>query len=209
MGAIFGKSKKSVSRVTEQDKAVLQLKQQRDKLKQYQRKITLTLEKEREIARSLLKDGKKDRAKLILKKKRYQEQILSRTDGQLENLEQIVHDLEYAQIELQMIDGLKSGNAALKKIHEVLKIEDIEKILEETQEGVEKQREIDELLSGALTQEDEDAVSEELDQIIRESLPTVPMDDLLEGDLVFPQVPEDKIEKKKVADQPKRVKIAA
>ena len=37
MGIIFGK-KKPVSRVTEQDRAVLQLKHQRDKLKQYQKK---------------------------------------------------------------------------------------------------------------------------------------------------------------------------
>lgn len=37
-----------------------QLKQQRDKLKQYQKKITLQLEKERLLAKQLLKDGKKE-----------------------------------------------------------------------------------------------------------------------------------------------------
>ncbi|KAF5907447.1 charged multivesicular body protein 6 [Clarias magur] len=58
MGNIFGKKKRS--RVTEQDRAVLQLKQQRDKLKQYQKKITLQLEKERQLAKQLLKDGKKE-----------------------------------------------------------------------------------------------------------------------------------------------------
>jgi len=36
------------------------LKQQRDKLKQYQKKIQTALEKEREIAKRLLKDGKKE-----------------------------------------------------------------------------------------------------------------------------------------------------
>lgn len=37
-----------------------QLKQQRDKLKQYQKRITLQLEKERLLAKQLLKDGRKE-----------------------------------------------------------------------------------------------------------------------------------------------------
>ncbi|KAK6328428.1 hypothetical protein J4Q44_G00004060 [Coregonus suidteri] len=55
MGNIFGRKRRT--RVTEQDRAVLQLKQQRDKLKQYQKRITLQLEKERNLAKQLLKDG--------------------------------------------------------------------------------------------------------------------------------------------------------
>lgn len=103
MGALFGKSKKHASRVTEQDKAVLQLKQQRDKLKQYQKRIELNLEKDRQLAKTLLTNGKRERAKLLLKKKHYQEQLLSNTDSQLENLERLVHDIEFAQIEIQVI----------------------------------------------------------------------------------------------------------
>lgn len=103
MGGLFGKHKKPVSRVTEQDKAVLQLKQQRDKLKQYQKKIELNLERDRQLARKLLDEGKRDKAKLLLRKKRYQEQLLQNTDAQLENLERLTHDIEFAQIEIQVI----------------------------------------------------------------------------------------------------------
>lgn len=83
MGNIFGKSsaKAKVSRVTEQDKAVLvrrktkvlksaifkefiwklqQLKQQRDKLKLYQKRIELQLEKDREMAKKCLSTGRKE-----------------------------------------------------------------------------------------------------------------------------------------------------
>lgn len=103
MGSLFGKPKKPVSRVTEQDKAVLQLKQQRDRLKQYQKKIELNLEKDRQLAKKLLAEGKRDRAKLLLKKKKYQENLLQNTDSQLEQLEQLTHDLEFAQIEVQVM----------------------------------------------------------------------------------------------------------
>lgn len=102
MGGWFSKSKKPVSRVTEQDKAVLQLKQQRDKLKQYQKKIELNLERDRQLAKKLLSEDKRDKAKSLLKKKRYQENLLHNTDVQLEKLEQLTHDLEFTQIEVQV-----------------------------------------------------------------------------------------------------------
>lgn len=62
MGNLFGSSKNSSnkkpeSRITEADKAVLQLKQQRDKLKQYQKKIQLSLDRERLVAKKLLNEG--------------------------------------------------------------------------------------------------------------------------------------------------------
>ena len=114
MGSLFGKHKKPVSRVTEQDKAVLQLKQQRDKLKQYQKKIELNLERDRQLAKKLLDEGKRDRAKLLLKKKKYQEKLLQNTDNQLEKLEQLTHDLEFAQVEVQVCVSLLTAAVLTK-----------------------------------------------------------------------------------------------
>ncbi|GBP88775.1 Charged multivesicular body protein 6 [Eumeta japonica] len=203
MGALFGKHKKSVSRITEQDKAVLQLKQQRDKLKQYQRKIEINLERDRQLAKKLLMEGKRDRAKLLLRKKRYQEQLLQNTDAQLDNLEKLTHDIEFAQIEIQVLDGLKTGNVALKKVHEILNIDEIEKIMDETREGIEKQKEIDELISGQLTEEDEEAVEAELEEIldVNMELPEVPSDTL-------PRISEEVVDKEKIKSKEKREKVA-
>ncbi|KOB74392.1 Charged multivesicular body protein 6-A [Operophtera brumata] len=205
MGGLFGKHKKPVSRVTAQDKAVLQLKQQRDKLKQYQKKIELNLEKDRQLAKKLLGEGKRDRAKLLLKKKKYQENLLQSTDTQLERLEQLTHDLEFAQIEIQVIDGLKTGNDALKKVHDILNIDEIEKILDETREGIEKQQEIDNLISGQLSEEDNEDVEAELEAIldVEDQLPDVPADKL-------PELPEDKVsEKPQKVKSPTKVAVEA
>ncbi|XP_015838517.1 charged multivesicular body protein 6-B isoform X1 [Tribolium castaneum] len=192
MGIIFGK-KKPVSRITQQDKAVLQLKQQRDKLKQYQKRIELSLASDRELAKKLLNKGQKERAKLLLRKKRFQESLLQKTDNQLDNLERLTHDIEFAQVEVEVVNGLKQGNEALKKVNEALNIEDIEKILEETREGVEKQEEINALLSGGLTEEDEAAVEDELAEIIGQSLPNVPED----KPEIISEVPESPIKGKR------------
>ncbi|KAM3921705.1 charged multivesicular body protein 6 [Leptodactylus fuscus] len=199
MGNIFGRKRRS--RVTEQDKAVLQLKQQRDKLKQYQKKITSQLQREREVAKQLLHDGKKEKAKLLLKKKRYQEQLLERTDNQISNLEKMVEDIEFAQIEMKVIEGLKIGNDCLKKMHEVMSIEEVERIMDETQEGIEYQRQIDELLAGSLTSEDEEAILEELEAITQEELelPEAPQEPL----------PETTPEKQAVKNKPALQLVAA
>jgi len=189
MGGIFSKDKKSGSRITEQDAAVLKLKKQRDQLQQYQRRIESVLEKDRQLAKKLLNEGKRDRAKLLLRKKKYQEGLLARTDGQLDNLERLVHDLEFAQVEKQVLDGLQVGNEALKKANAMFSIEEIEQIMEDTAEAIEKQQEIDALLSGQLSAEDEDEVLEELDQLCNleaedssenvtpQQLPDVPTED--------------------------------
>ncbi|KAI2658315.1 Charged multivesicular body protein 6 [Labeo rohita] len=155
-----------------------QLKQQRDKLKQYQKKITLQMEKERQLAKQLLKDGKKEKALLLLKKKRYQDQLLDKTENQISNLERMV-----------------------------LSIEEVEKIMDETHDAIEYQKQIDEMLAGSLTQEDEEAVLAELEAITQGDadleLPEVPEEEL-------PEVPEQEPvrEKEKVKKNPEREMLA-
>jgi len=210
MGTIF--SKKKESRITDQDKAILNLKKQRDQLKQYQKKIQSVLEKEKELAKKLLKEGKKDRAKLLLRKKKFQEGLLEKTDGQLDNLERLVQDLEFSQVEQQVLDGLKEGNAALKKANEMFSIDEVEQIMLDTQESVDKQREIDELLSGALTQEDEDDVMAELDKLleVEQQLPDVPTTDIEfeTEDVRLPEVPKQE-PRDKNSEKEKRVAVEA
>lgn len=184
MGAIF--SKKEKSRITEQDHAILGLKKQRDQIKQYQKRINRDLEREKELAKKLLKEGKKDRAKLLLRKKKFLEGVLDKTDSQLDQLERMVHDIEFATVQKQVIEGLKDGNVALEKANAVFSIDEIEDILADTQEAVEKQREIDALLSGELTEEDESAVVEELDKLLMADLEPVIAE--------LPSVPSDKVE---------------
>lgn len=106
----------------------------------------------------------------------------------------MVHDLEFAQVELRVVDGLKVGNAALKKLHDLLSIDEIEKIMDETREGIEKQKEIDDILSGELTENDETEVEAELDILlaaeVEEKAPEVT------EDIILPEVPKELPEKK-------------
>lgn len=145
------------------------------------------MERERELARQLIKDGRKDRALLLLKKKRYQENVIERTLKQLDNIDRMVHDLEFADIQQRVVEGLRQGNDALKKMNAIFDIDEIEKIMGETKEAAEYQDEISALLSGQLSSADVEEAEQELEQLLASQtsgvvLPDVPTHELPQTD---------------------------
>jgi len=160
----------SIPKITAQDRAILDLKIQRDKLKQYQKRIQVILEREHEIAKQQLAAGHKDRALVALRRRKYQEGLLVKTDGQLEALEQLVSTIEFSLVEVSVLHGLKQGNEILKEIHKELNVESVEKLLGETAEAREYQREIDNMLTNSLSLDEEEAVQTELMSLQRETL---------------------------------------
>ncbi|KAG6381077.1 Snf7-domain-containing protein [Boletus reticuloceps] len=202
-------SGQSTPKITQQDRAILDLKLQRDKLKQYQKKvcsyvhidmsfpqnplsqIQVILEREHQIARSHLIAGDKDRALIALRRRKYQQSLLLRTDDQLAALEQLVSTIEFSLVEVSVLHGLKQGNEVLKEIHREMSLESVERLMEETHEAREYQRvrhfgslgclhelslyfhiiqEISNLLANQLTLEEEDAVQAELLELQAASL---------------------------------------
>ncbi|KAI0485446.1 charged multivesicular body protein 6 [Xylaria cf. heliscus] len=168
------------SRVTAQDKAILDLKNQRDKLHQYQRRIVLLTDKETDIARRMLAAGDRKRALLALRRKKYQEQLLAKTDAQLAQLEQLMRSVEFALIQKDIVFGLQQGTAVLREIHaEMGGIEHVEKLMGETADAIAYQKEISEMLGERITNQDEEEVEDELAALEREAngpgpLPAVP-----------------------------------
>lgn len=54
------------------------------------KKIQHVLDREQEAAKEFLRKGQKDRALLALRRRKYQDSLLLKTDGQLQNLEELV-----------------------------------------------------------------------------------------------------------------------
>jgi charged multivesicular body protein 6 len=171
----LGKSQPAVSA---QDRAVWNLKIQRDKLKQYQKRLQLILAREHDIAKHHLAQGDKKRALMALKKKRFQQTLIDKADAQLFNLEQLASSIEFALVESQVVAGLAEGTKVLEALNREMKIEDLDNLMQDTAEAIAYQKEIDEMLSGQLSQEDDDAVLAELDfiekQELADSMPIVP-----------------------------------
>ncbi|KAI3386243.1 hypothetical protein SNEBB_002609 [Seison nebaliae] len=179
---IFQSRKKN--KITEEDKAILQLKKQRDTIRIYQKRITTQLETDRENARTLLSKGQKDRALLLLKKKKRQETLLDRTDNQLQQLENLVHDIEFSRIQVDVVKRLREGADALKHLNSLFDLDDVHDILATTSEAKEYEEELNQIMHiEPMSSDEEMEIQREYEKLIDETetidqLPAVPSDDL-------------------------------
>ncbi|KAF2645910.1 charged multivesicular body protein-like protein 6 [Massarina eburnea CBS 473.64] len=169
----------SAHKISAQDKAILDMKNQRDKLHQYQKRITVLTTREKEIAKECLANGDTTRAKLALRRKKYQESLLAKTDAQLAQLEQLTSDVEFALVQKDVLYGLQQGTSVLKAIHtEMGGIENVEKLMGESEEARAYQEEISQMLANNMSNQDEDEVEDELEALEAEvngvALPDAP-----------------------------------
>jgi charged multivesicular body protein 6 len=103
-----------------------------------------------------------------LRRRQYQTSLLQQTDRQLETLEALTSSIEFALIEKDVLFGLQQGNQVLKEIHKELTLESVQRLMDDTAEGIHYQKEISAMLAGVMTNDDEDAVEEELAAMERE-----------------------------------------
>ena len=168
------------------------MKNQRDKLHQYQQRITVITDRETAIAKECLARGDKAKALLALRRKKFQDSLLAKTDAQLETLEQLTSNVEFSLVQKDIIYGLQQGTSVLKQIHaEMGGIEKVEKLMGENEEARAYQEEISEMLKGQISNQDEDEVEDELEALDRQvngieeeqnvSFPTVPTTELRGG----------------------------
>lgn len=155
------------------------MKNQRDKLHQYQKRIAKLTDRETAIARECLARGQKSKALLALRRKKYQETLLAKTDLQLEQLQQLTSDIEFASVQKDVLFGLQQGTKVLNQIHaEMGGIDNVEKLLGESAEARAYEREISEMLGGKMSNAEEDEVEDELEALEKEvngvKIPEVP-----------------------------------
>jgi hypothetical protein len=110
--------------------------------------------------KALMKAGKKDRAILMLKLRKQKEAEFVKADAQVLNLEELIGTIEWEKQQQEVIEGLAIGNATLKKMHEQMSVEDVEKLMEETSEAQDMVNEISELLASGSSVDESECLEE-------------------------------------------------
>merc|ERR550534_2818154 len=148
--------RKNKDSLSEADKAKLELKRQRDRLKKCRIKCETVIAKELRAAKELMK----------MKKKKQKEKMLSDTENKLLTIETLLSQIDEAELTAETMMAMKQGTEALKALNEEMSLEDVERIMDETQEAMEYQQEIDELLCGKLCSDDEEEVELEFAKML-------------------------------------------
>jgi charged multivesicular body protein 6 len=123
------------NQVSSRDRAILALKVQRDRLRQYQERIFTILDEEKKMAMVCLVEGDRTKALFILKRKKYQERLLGSIAQNLKVSEQMVDTIEYQQVQNCVYQAFKHGNEILAKLQAEINVQDLQVMDEELEKG--------------------------------------------------------------------------
>ena len=91
---------------------------------------------ESNLAKQCLSRDDRSRALLALRRKKYQESLLAKTDAQLAQLEQLTGQVEFALVQKDVLFGLQQGTEVLQTIHkEMGGVEGVEKLMGDTEDA--------------------------------------------------------------------------
>lgn len=154
--------------ISEHDRAVLDLKVARDRLKRYAKKMDGEAQQLTKQAGVLVKDGRSDRALILLKIKRYKAEQVTRADAQLFTVTELLETVEWEGQQAQVLAAMAEGTAALNKLHEEMPIEEVEQLMADTQEAIEYEGQISAAIAGAWTPDDEADLLKEFEALQQE-----------------------------------------
>mmetsp|Transcript_31768 Transcript_31768/g.84825 ORF Transcript_31768/g.84825 Transcript_31768/m.84825 type:complete len:169 (-) Transcript_31768:161-667(-) len=118
----------------------LELKLVRDEIERYKKRIMAMMDVETETARKLAQEGRRERALIVLKKKKLQSKAIEDSDSKLTQIEELVHGLETAAQNKMMFDAIKIGRDALVNLQKEVNSEGVECLMLDTREALEQQR---------------------------------------------------------------------
>ena len=152
--------------INQEERALLDCKICRDKIKKYIKNLEKNANLKRERAKEALKNKNKDRARLSLRQaKMYTEQIKT-AEGQLEMIENQIMQIETAQSQRDALSVLKQGNEVLKKLQSEVNAEKFQEIADDMDELKEQQNELTEFFKNRGIEEDDEELDNEIDKLL-------------------------------------------
>ena len=156
--------------LSETEKALLECKQCRDKIKNFIKNLEIREQKTRDKAKELLKNKDKARAKIYLRQSKLFNKQAKIADGQLEMITNQITQLETSSTMSECMQCLKQGNEVLSNLQSTIKLEEWEKVKDDMDELKEKDKEIGDFLreKGINEQEYDEECDLELNKLMKE-----------------------------------------
>ena len=207
--ASSSKKKAPGGTISATDRAMLDLKNARDRLTKYKNKLEKDEERLVAKAKQYKEKGDTKNALNLLKIRKIKQKEVETAEGQLLNVMQMVQTIDSKQNEVQVLQAMKVGKDTLQRMHEETTVDDVLDLMDEIKEQHELEREMNTVFEGApeLSVEDEAAVEAELEALMlgmeaqQEELPVAPTTKPL------PEVPTTKLPDK-VPTKPSEERVA-
>ena len=152
--------------ITATDRAMLDLKNARDRLSKYKTKLEMDDERLVQRAKQAKLDGQTKNALLLLKVRKIKQREVDTVESQLLNVLQMVQTLDSKQNEQEVLAAMAVGKDTLKKMHEEMSVDDVLDLMDEISEQHELEREVNEAFGhhsdALMSVEDEEAIEAEL-----------------------------------------------
>jgi charged multivesicular body protein 6 len=173
MGFILSKfySKKShtqTNKLSEQEKVLFEIKQCRDKIKNYIKRLHKDINLNRDKAKDMLKKNEREKAKVFLNKSKMCLTLCNTAEGQLNMIEEQMENIQMTMQQKETFHILEKGNAVLKELQNDVNLERLENISEEMNEIKQSQQEVANFLKNynISSTEFETEVEDDLDKLM-------------------------------------------
>ena len=179
-------SNRNQVQLSQTEKAILDCKSCRDKIKRYIKSLEQKSENSMTKVRELLQKKQRDRAKFYLKQSKLFTEQTKVADGQLEMINQQISNIESTTNMNECAAVLSNGNKVLKQLQNEVNIEHWENIRDDLEELKERDDEIKEFFKEKGIEQEE--LDEQCDDEINKLL-----EEIHGNDIDLPQVPKEKI----------------
>lgn len=154
MGAFYSKnhntttavSKKKPPEVNDIDRTVLDLKNARDRLQKYRKKLEYDKEQLLERAKVAKLAGNQTTALNLLKLRKYKQIQYDNCEEQLLNILKLVETIDSKRNDTQVLDAMKAGKDTLKRLHEETTVDDVIQLFDEINEQHDIEQEINTII---------------------------------------------------------------
>ena len=106
-------------------------------MRKYQIKLETDSKKLEFQARELIALRLKNRALLVLKLRKFKQKELDGIDSKLLSIQSQIRDVEWASINVSILKAIESGTQELNRIHEQRSLEDVQALMDDTNEAIE------------------------------------------------------------------------
>ena len=159
-------------RVSDGDRTEAGLMVARDEVRRYKKRLEATAVNTREVVKVLVKERKRSKALVALRKLKSVEAGIQACEEQLLRLEQASLQVEETRRNGAVYEAMRAGTDLLQRIHQQVSVDDAQRLVEDTEAAYAYQQELDSILTGPNS--NEEALLQELEPAVPSVQPTVP-----------------------------------